>query len=231
MGGKPLELLSAVDVAYEATRASIISGEFPPGMQLRLQGLANRYSLSLIPVREALRLLEAEGLVESIRNKGARVAPIHAADALDVCRLRLVLETTALRQAFANIDSGLIGEVRRKQAALKKIRATDEAQYLAIHRDLHFSLYERAGSMWLMRLLGLLWSHSERFRRRALVTEDPNDKRLNHSVILDALEARDLEGACGALEQHLQTAIEALEQVVKEEAGAEPVGPPMRSRR
>src|ERR1700730_10276576 len=75
-GAEPLELITAVDVAYRGIRSSILSGEFEPGMQLKLQNLGDRYSISLIPVREALRLLQAEGLVESVRNKGARVAPI-----------------------------------------------------------------------------------------------------------------------------------------------------------
>jgi len=75
-GSEPLELITAVDVAYHGIRTSILSGEFEPGMQLKLQNLAGRYSMSLIPVREALRLLQAEGLVDSVRNKGARVASL-----------------------------------------------------------------------------------------------------------------------------------------------------------
>src|SRR5258708_20301440 len=73
---EPLELITAVDVAYKGIRSSILSGEFEPGMQLKLQNLGNRYSISLIPVREALRVLEAEGLVESVRNNAAPLPPI-----------------------------------------------------------------------------------------------------------------------------------------------------------
>ncbi len=116
---EPLELITAVDVAYKGIRSSILSGDFEPGMQLKLQNLGNRYSISLIPVREALRLLEAEGLVESVRNKGARVAPISMADALDVYRLRLILETAALKMAFENVDDELIKTLQQHQLAMR----------------------------------------------------------------------------------------------------------------
>ncbi|MDQ2943736.1 MAG: GntR family transcriptional regulator, partial [Candidatus Dormibacteraeota bacterium] len=143
---EPLELITAVDVAYKGIRSSILSGEFEPGMQLKLQNLGNRYSISLIPVREALRLLEAEGLVESVRNKGARVAPISMADALDVYKLRLLLETTALKMAFEHIDDDLIRTLQAYQHAMRDTFSTDRIKYLSLHQQLHFGIYNRCGS-------------------------------------------------------------------------------------
>ena len=205
-GSEPLQLITAVDVAYHGIRTSILSGEFEPGMQLKLQNLGDRYSISLIPVREALRLLQAEGLVESVRNKGARVAPISLAETIDVYRLRLVLETTAIKLAFPQIDDQLIGALEDLQRDMRRIFATDRIQYLELHHKLHFGIYSRCGSKWTMRMLSLLWSHSDRWRRIALPT-DINSQTEDHGPILSALKARDIRRASKALEQHIHLAV------------------------
>ena len=210
---EPLELITAVDVAYHGIRTSILSGDFEPGMQLKLQNLADRYSISLIPVREALRLLQAEGLVESVRNKGARVAPISLAETIDVYRLRLVLETAAMRLAFPQIDAQLIEALEELQGDMRKIFATNRVLYLTLHQKLHFGIYSRCGSKWTMRMLGLVWSHSDRWRRMAL-PNDVNAQTEDHGPILSALKARDLRAACKALEHHIQLSVKLLEQTL-----------------
>ncbi len=215
---EPLELITAVDVAYHGIRTSILSGEFEPGMQLKLQNLGDRYSISLIPVREALRLLQAEGLVESVRNKGARVAPISLAETIDVYRLRLVLETAAMKLAFPQIDSQLIEALEECQREMRKIFATDRIQYLALHQRLHFAIYSRCDSKWTMKMLGLVWSHSDRWRRMAL-PNDVNAQTEDHGPILSAVKARDLRGACKALEQHIQLSVKSLQQTLPGEPG------------
>jgi len=212
-GSEPLQLITAVDVAYHGIRTSILSGEFEPGMQLKLQNLGDRYSISLIPVREALRLLQAEGLVESVRNKGARVAPISLAETIDVYRLRLVLETAALKLAFPHVDDELIQALEECQRDMRKIFAKDRIQYLALHQKLHFAIYSRGGSKWTMKLLGLVWSHRDRWRRMAL-PNDVNAQTEDHLPILAALKARNLRAACKALEQHLDLSVKSLEQTV-----------------
>jgi len=207
----PLELITAVDVAYWGIRSSILSGEFEPGMQLKLQHLGNRYSISLIPVREALRLLQAEGLVESVRNKGARVAQISLAETLDVYQLRLVLETSALKLAYEHIDDQLIEALLQQQKSMRRVFEKDPAEYLALHQKLHFRLYSRCGSRWTMRMLGLVWNHSERWRRLALPS-DVNAPTEDHTRILLALKERDLQAACTALEQHIQMSVKLLQR-------------------
>ena len=172
-----------------------------------------RYSISLIPVREALRLLQAEGLVESVRNKGARVAPISLAETIDVYRLRLVLETAALKLAFPHVDDELIEALEECQRDMRKIFAKDRIQYLALHQKLHFAIYSRGGSKWTMKMLGLVWSHSDRWRRVAL-PNDVNAQTEDHIPILAALKARNLRAACKALEQHIHLSVKSLEQTV-----------------
>ncbi len=212
-GSAPLELITAVDVAYHGIRMSILNGEFEPGMQLKLQNLGDRYSISLIPVREALRLLQAEGLVESVRNKGARVASISLDETIDVYHLRLVLETTAMKLAFPHIDNELISALEKLQREMRRIFATDRIRYLALHQQLHYGIYSRCGSKWTMRLLGLVWSHSDRWRKMAL-PHDINTKTEDHDPILAALKARDLRAATKALERHIQLSVKLLQQTL-----------------
>jgi len=212
-GSEPLELITAVDVAYHGIRMAILNGEFEPGMQLKLQNLGDRYSISLIPVREALRLLQAEGLVESVRNKGARVASISLDETIDVYRLRLVLETTALKLAFPHIDNELIAALEKLQREMRRIFATDRIRYLELHQQLHYGIYSRSGSKWTMKLLGLVWSHSDRWRKMAL-PHDINSETENHDRILSALKARDLRAANKALERHIQLSVRLLQQTL-----------------
>lgn len=212
-GSEPLQLITAVDVAYHGIRTSILSGEFEPGMQLKLQNLAGRYSISLIPVREALRLLQAEGLVESVRNKGARVASMSLDETMDVYRLRLVLESTALKLAFPHIDDELISALEKLQREMRDIFSTDRIQYLALHQKLHFGIYTRCGSKWTMRLLGLVWSHSDRWRKMAL-PHDINAETEDHIPMLSALKARDLPAAINALERHIELSVKTLQEAL-----------------
>lgn len=217
---EPLELITAVDVAYKGIRSSILSGEFEPGMQLKLQNLGNRYAISLIPVREALRILEAEGLVESVRNKGARVAPISMADALDVYRLRLLLETTALKMAFDHIDDDLIKELQRYQREMRDTFSRDRMKYLSLHQQLHFGIYNRCGSKWTVKVLGMLWNHSERLRRLSLPKVDLNAATEDHSAIIAALHSHDLRAATSALENHIQVSVKSLETTLPPASGS-----------
>jgi DNA-binding GntR family transcriptional regulator len=213
---EPLELITAVDLAYRGIRAAILSGEFEPGMQLKLQSLGDRYSISLIPVREALRLLQAEGFVESVRNKGARVAPISLEETLDVYRLRLMLESEALKLAYPHIDQQLVETLEQCQREMRSIFATDPIRYLALHQKLHFGLYSRCGSKWTLKMLGLVWSHSERWRRLALPS-DVDAPTEDHTAILDALKRRDARAAGRALEHHIQLSTRSLQRAVRNE--------------
>jgi hypothetical protein len=104
---------SYVDLVYRRTRDAIIRGDYPPGTPLRLQDLATQNEVSLIPVREALRLLEAERLVETIQNKGARVSPLSLDDIVDAYQTRIVLEVDALARAYPKLTAEELAAARR----------------------------------------------------------------------------------------------------------------------
>lgn len=198
------ELVSSVDLVYLRTRQAILSGELEPGFPLRVQELANRNGVSMIPVREALRKLESEGFVESIPNRGARVAPLSLDDMLDVYQVRIVLEVEALRQAIPHLTQAAIDRARVLNIRMHESNDLGGTPTQTLHHELHFLLYEPSGSRWLLKMIQSVWDHTERYRRAMAPHVDMNDSRMQHQRILDALEKQDDAGALRALELHLE---------------------------
>lgn len=171
----------------------------------------------MIPVREALRLLEAEGFVESIPNRGARVAPLSMEDMLDVYRTRIVLEVEALRQAVPRTTPAVLAKARRLNE--KIIRQFIQRGYSEFedHRAFHFALYEPSGSKWLLRLIGIVWDHTERYRRIGAVRVKAGEARAEHELILNRIGAKDIEGAIAALTDHLEGSVERFRALFTED--------------
>lgn len=202
---------SYVDLVYQHTRDAIIRGEYRPGAPLRLQELASQSQVSLIPVREALRRLEAERLVETIQNKGARVSPLSVADVVDAYQTRIVLEVEALGRAYPNLATEELAVARKlKDDMVRRFKKGDDSAF-EVHRAVHFAFYDRSESMWLLHLINMLWHHTERYRRIATpLHPDYDEIGEEHARIIDAVEARDLRGAKKALREHLQTTVRLL---------------------
>ncbi len=198
------ELVSSVDLVYLRTRQAILSGEFEPGFPLRVQDLANRNGVSMIPVREAIRKLESEGFVESIPNRGARVAPLSLADMLDVYRLRIVLEVEALRQAIPHLTASALERASELNIWMHESTDLGGTATQTLHHELHFLLYEPSGSRWLLKTIQSVWDHTERYRRAMAPHVDMNDSRMQHQRIIDALTDNDAPSALKGLELHLE---------------------------
>lgn len=197
--------VSRVDWVYGELQTAIITGVLTPGTQLRHQELSEAYGVSLIPIREAIRKLEMERLVESIPNRGARVAPISLDDLEDAYTTRMAIEGEALRKAVANIEPAHLTQLRSwREQMVSKVRGEDSAFY-DLHRQLHFKIYELAGSDWLLHTIDILWRHTERYRHLAARMKpfvEVNDDL--HGHILDAIGVGDTEGAVRALHQDLR---------------------------
>lgn len=212
--------MSRVDAAYQKLREAIIDGEYPPGSPLRHSELTDAFGVSLIPIREAIRKLEVERLVDSVPNKGARVAPISLEDVQDVYATRVVLESEALRRAWPRLDREALEEVRGLRAAMVERVRRDDRQFYDLHRQVHFGLYERSGSPWLVHMIEILWSHTERYRRIAARLRTFVDEGADlHGVVLDAIEGGDLEAATEALRRDLERTADLIFDAYQEEAG------------
>lgn len=197
--------VSRVDRVYEELQAAIISGELAPGTPLRHQELSDAYGMSLIPIREAIRKLEMERLVDSIPNRGARVAPISIEDLQDAYATRMAIEGEALRKAVDNIGPAQLAQMRSwREAMVSNVKKRDESFY-ELHRRLHFEMYQLSDSAWLVHTIEILWRHTERYRHLAArmkpFVEVGDDL---HGHVLDAIEAGDTEAAVAALHRDLR---------------------------
>lgn len=197
--------ISSVERVYRDIRSAIIAGRHLPGTPLRLQELTEAYGVSLIPIREALRRLEVERLVENRPNRGARVAPISLADVADAYETRILLESMALRRAWPSLDADALAAARHTLSSMFEAfnddRLMDGAE---LHQRHHFDLWARAGSDWLDHLIGILWSHTERYRNLALAikTPTPGDHE-HHLCVLEAIERGNLGAAIRHTEEEL----------------------------
>jgi DNA-binding GntR family transcriptional regulator len=215
---------SAVERVYRATREAIITGNYPPGFPLRMKELATRSGVSSIPVREALRRLEAERLVESEAHKGARVADLSFPDLADAYRLRILLEIEAVRLGFPDLTDEDLDRMRQLLDEMTRLwRAGGTEEGHEAHRKFHFLVYEKAGSTWLLHVIGSIWDHTERHRRLAMRWGAvPDDLGRYHEEMLAALVGRDLSKAIEAVQQHFERPLRLIESKMRDAAIAGP---------
>ena len=208
--------VNLVDRVYRSLRAGIVSGTYAPDTPLRLQALAKTNDVSLIPVREALRLLERERLVVATPNKGARVAPISLECLRDLYQVRKVVEAEALSLAAPKLSASALSELRSVVIRMADLFATaDKTGYLKLHRQFHFGIYEKSDSTWLMHMIETLWGHADRYIHLAVRYErSAEEVLLEHLRILDKIGCGDFEGACSALRDDLDHTIQRVQAAI-----------------
>jgi DNA-binding GntR family transcriptional regulator len=207
---KPLPIASVVDHVYVAIRERIISGELTRGSRLHQEDLAAELGVSRTPVREALRRLAAEGLVQMHTNRGARVADIQGADMRTPTEARMVIEPGAARIAAARGAS-----VERMRAAIAAHRALipDVQHSFDANREFHLALVEAAGNPFLMQFAEMLWVSrigEPIYARQVATPEDMHLDADEHEQIMLAVEAGDARRAETLARRHLQHAIKRL---------------------
>jgi DNA-binding GntR family transcriptional regulator len=198
------------EYALEELREAIILGEIQPGAPLRLDELASSLGMSISPIREAVRQLEALGLAVHVPHQGARVVALDVEELRDLFSVRLVLESHALRLAakhFAGADEARARALLDASTAARA--AGDVRAALRAHSEFHFALYEAARSPWLVRLIRPAWDSSERFRPVLFSRGKLQDRHLAFDEeLLAACVARDGGRAANALRGHLALADE-----------------------
>ena len=168
--------------AFASLHDAILNGELTPGERLLIEELAEQLDMSPMPIREALRRLDAVGLVELLPHKAARVTELSVEDLAEVYEARLALEPLAVRAAAARFTDEAPSSLRSlaRHVRLPGRRGCPAAW--AAHTAFHFALYHAAGSRWLIRLITPLWETSERYRiarpvQRSLDERKPSTRR------------------------------------------------------
>lgn len=196
------------EAALERLREAIILGELTPGAPLRLEDLAQRLGMSISPIREAVRQLEALGLAEHVPHHGAKVMGLDVEEVRELFSIRLALETMALRRAAERFDAAAEERARADLSALDEARQRGDVRAaVRAHAAFHFALYETAGSTWLVRLIRPAWDSCERYRPVLLGAGEIQDRHEELDVeLLAACAARDGDRAGAALRAHLELA-------------------------
>src|SRR5580658_5610062 len=132
--------------AFDAIHAAIITGQLRPGTRLPIEELAEVLEMSPMPIREAVRRLDAAGLVENIPHRGARVTELSVVDLAEVYEARLALEVLAIRRAAERFAAAAGASGRRALERLEQMSDDNSATTSAAHETFHFSLYEAADS-------------------------------------------------------------------------------------
>ena len=202
LGNEQVPAHLARSVIEERLRSAIIDGRLPPGTAVRQQELATLFGVSRMPVREALRQLEAQGLLQVVMHKGAVVAPLIGEDAVDSYALRVLLESEALRQSIPLLEATDIALARSYIEQLEN--QTGHAEIGRLNRLLHMSLYCKAHNQKLLRLIDGELNEEERFLRFHLsamglgkLTQD------DHNALVDAASDKRVDDAVEILAEHL----------------------------
>jgi len=202
------------EAALERLREAIILGELTPGTPLRLEDLARSLGMSISPIREAVRQLEARGLAEHVPHHGAKVVALEIEELRELFSIRLALETMAVRRA-AELFGAEDEQIARSHLAELDAarRGRDARAAVRAHTAFHFTLYEAARSASLLRLIRPAWDSCERYRPVLLGTGgSPQDRHAElDRELLDACAAHDPERAAATLHDHLELATDIYE--------------------
>ena len=212
---------TASEQIEQVLKQAILEGRLPPGEVLRQEELAQTFNVSRMPVREALRQLEAQGLLQTVQHKGAVVAPLIEDDALETYELRLLLETQALRLSLP-----LLSEEDFEVAAgyIEALEVeTDWSRMGTLNRQFHQALYCKAPNKKLLALIDEGLIEEERFLRFNL--EQMNLGKLSqddHRALLRHARARDIEACIKELELHLHRGVKAITHYLDKQKPKQP---------
>lgn len=208
--------------AYHHIRHDIVSGQLQAGSKLKLESLVQRYAIGMSPLREALARLVGDQLVKTEDQRGFWVAPLSLEELDDISRVRMLVETEALRLSIENGDEtwqqnvcaafeALSDAERDLSAAPQPIPQETLGVWEERNQVFHTALVAACRSPWLIRLQELLYHQAERYRRVSL--SQSQGRRFvhdEHVAIFEAAVARNAVRACRLTEDHLLRTTDAV---------------------
>ncbi|MGY1814787.1 GntR family transcriptional regulator [Blastococcus sp. SYSU D00820] len=189
----------------DALRTDILGGVLPPGTRIRQEEVAARLGASRVPVREALRILEADGLVTLVANTGAWVARLSLAECEEVYQIRERVEPLLLRYAAPHHSDDQLREL--EELAVRMEGSADVEEFLRRDREFHLLSYRAAETAVLSDLVHRLWNTTQHYRRAFATRMDRRSRRVvhdEHHMITTALRDGDVTGAERVLEGHIR---------------------------
>lgn len=189
----------------ELLREEVLSGVLKPGSRLRQEELAERLGLSRIPIREALRQLESEGLVVMVPNSGAWIARIELKECVEIYKIRERVEPLGLAESIANMSDDDIAELERLVLAIEQTETVEE--FLRLDREFHLKSYSRSPLPMLQTMIAGFWNKTQHYRRAYTTTIGAANRWIilaEHRLLLEAIRNRDAEDAERILLGHIR---------------------------
>lgn len=202
--------------AVDWLRRAIVAGELRPGARVPQEEIAARIGVSVVPVREALRVLEGEGQLTYRPRRGYFVTELHVDDLSEIYALRQLLEERAARCAIARLDEDDVSRIVRAAAdCADAAGAGDVGQTLAANRRFHFALFEPSDQPHLLKLIRILWDSTEAYRALYYNTAEERAAALDaHDRIIAAVQAHDADRLVAELDAHRGHALDVLAPIL-----------------
>lgn len=207
------------DVVFNTLREAILKGDLKPGERLMELQLASKLGVSRTPIREAIRMLEQEGLAVTTPRKGAEVAKMTLKDMEDVLEIRDALDELAVRIACQKISDEQLKQLEDMKELFEKSTQTGNVKKIAeADVTFHDVIYEATGNPKLVTLLSNL--REQVYRYRVEYIKDPKNYPTliaEHEAILESLKNRDVKNAVEAMHVHVANQAEAVKTVIQEQ--------------
>jgi DNA-binding GntR family transcriptional regulator len=201
------------ELAYTRVRELILSGELEPGAVINQAILARQIGISTTPLREALKRLKQQGLVELDAHRDARVAPLDAEEARDLLEVRRSLDPLAASLAAERRTKQDLAEMRASLEGLEALPSNPTVQQLIAHRRFHAAIYRASHNALLVEMLDGLWDTADRYRRHGLQVERSAEERATkaheHTLLFEAIVEGDGATAAEVMRAHIQTSLGA----------------------
>ena len=186
-------------------KEEILSGKFPPGVRIRQEDIAEQFGASRSPVREALRILEAEGLINLVAHTGAWISHLSLAECEEMYQLRERVEPLLLRLSIAHISEETISQL---QELASEMEATNDVEkFLKLDREFHLLSYSGAETVLVGEMVNRLWNTTQHYRRaysQMMATSSFKPAHYEHHLLLSALKKRDADDAERILYGHIR---------------------------
>lgn len=212
------------DVVFNTLREAILKGELKPGERLMELQLASKLGVSRTPIREAIRMLELEGLAVTVPRKGAEVAKMTEKDMEDVLQIRKALDELAVGLACDNIQESDLEEL---QNALKNFEAStrghDVKKIAQADVEFHDAIYQLANNPKLVNMLNNLREQMYRYRVEYLKNEDMYPTLIReHEEIFECLKKKDREGVVRIMGSHVVNQEVRVKNIIREQDTKKP---------
>lgn len=194
---------STPDLIADALRKAIVAGIFQEGQSLRQDEIASKFGVSRIPVREALRQLEAEGLVTLHPHRGATVSTLSAAEVQEICEICIALETTAIELAIPQMTTSNLQKAKAILEATEK--EIETSRWVELNWEFHATLYAPANRPRLLAMIKTLHVNIDRYIRLQFADVKYRERsHQEHYQLLQACMQQDTKAAVELLKQHIR---------------------------